>query len=252
MKHVFKRSIPVALFIFFTSIVADGQYLVTKFEGGINIGAFIYQGDLTPTRLGSFKTPGINMNLFVNRIINSTFSVRANLAIGELKGDESKYSYPAYRQQRNFKFHTPVYELSGLFVWDIMGKNYDSRKNSGFRPYVFGGAGLTFLNISRDTSHFNSEYFAATDLPARLALDMNHALPDVIPVIPVGAGIRYSITQRLSVNVESTYRFTFTDYLDGFSKAANPYKNDHYQNYSVGIIYSFGKTNPLNCPIIRN
>ncbi|MFI5133906.1 MAG: hypothetical protein ACHQEB_06190 [Chitinophagales bacterium] len=71
-------------------------------------------------------------------------------------------------------------------------------------------------------------------------------------MIPAGAGISYSVSQKLSLSVESMYRFTFTDYLDGFSQAANPKWNDHYYGYTIGLIYRLGVRNKLNCPQVRN
>jgi hypothetical protein len=42
-----------------------------------------------------------------------------------------------------------------------------------------------------------------------------------------------------------------TDYLDGFSQAANPTENDHYGIYSIGAVYRIGKKNTLACPVVR-
>ena len=50
---------------------------------------------------------------------------------------------------------------------------------------------------------------------------------------------------------EASYRFTFTDYLDGFSEVANPKKKDYYSSYSVGLIYTLGVKNTLNCPPMK-
>ena len=252
MRTTLIKIIGIALIILGKIETGNSQSRLTNFEAGIQFGTFIYQGDLTPTRLGSFKTPGYQINIFLSKILSNSISWRANLAIGKLKGDDSKYAYPEYRRQRNLNFRSPVFEFSGLLVYDVLGKNYDETKNSGLRPYLFGGAGLSFLHIKRDWSKVNLEYFgAASDLPARIAIDAQHSLPGLIPVIPVGIGMRYAISQKISVTVESSYRFTFTDYLDGFSIAADPDKNDHYQNYSAGLTWSFDRKNRLNCPVIK-
>ena len=87
-------------------------------------------------------------------------------------------------------------------------------------------------------------------MQAGLAVDAAKSLPPIIPVLPVGAGVRYSLNDRFSLIGETSYRLSFTDYLDGFSKAANPNKNDHYLSHSIGVIYSFKKKNnkELGCP----
>jgi hypothetical protein len=242
----------VTLLLFCVAATGNAQSKMNSIEAGINPGTFIYQGDLTPDRFGSFKTPGYQFSIFLNKILSNSFSIRANLSVGKLKGDESLYAHPAYRQQRNFNFKSPVMEFSVLLVWDILKKNFAPAKRSGWRPYIMAGPGLSFLHIKRDWSRFNSEYFAGTDLPAKLALDEQHSLPKMLPVIPVGIGFRYSLSEKLSFSAETLYRLTFSDYIDGFSQAANPSRNDHYQSYSVGLIYSFGKKNSLNCPIVKN
>jgi hypothetical protein len=32
--------------------------------------------------------------------------------------------------------------------------------------------------------------------------------------VPVGVGVEYPLSERFSVNIETSYRFVFTDYLD--------------------------------------
>ena len=77
--------------------------------------------------------------------------------------------------------------------------------------------------------------------------DIAHSLPRVIPVLPVGTGVCYSLTKKISLNLQISYRHMSTDYLDGFTKAANPSKKDHYYTHTIGLIYSFGEKNTLAC-----
>ena len=226
------------------------QLDLTKFEVGINGGAFIYQGDLTPSRLGSYRTLKPGVGIYIDRIITPILSFRTNLSLGKLKGDDSKYSVPEYRQQRNFKFKSPVLEISELLVVDPLRNNL-ARKSSAVSPYLFAGFGFSLLRIKRDWSGFNAEYFSAeTTTINGLATDAQHSLPRLIPVLPVGVGVRYSISKRIALSAETSYRFTFTDYLDGFSKAADPSKRDSYQSHSFGIIYQFVKDNSSwKCPV---
>jgi hypothetical protein len=174
-----------------------------------------------------------------------------NLAIAKLKGDESKYSNPEYRQQRNFNFKTGLLELSGLGVWDIRGNNYN-RDKGRFSPYVFSGAGLSFVKIKRDWSNLNTEFFGPeSEVQTGLAIDAQKKLPRIMPFVPVGLGLRYEISNRFAINAETSYRFVFTDYLDGFSYSANPKQDDHYHSTTVGLIMKFGKGNSLDCPKIK-
>jgi len=248
--NAFIKSTPFIILFASESIRAKAQLDLTRYELGIAASGFVYLGDLTPSRLGSYRTIKPGTQIFVNRIISPTFSLRTNFSIGSLKGDDSKYSAPEYRQQRNFKFKTPVFEISELLVADLLKNNLE-RRPSRVSPYLFVGVGLSFLKIKRDWSGFNAEYFSSeTSTIQGLATDVRHSLPKTIPVVPVGLGVRYSLSKKISLAAESSYRFTFTDYLDGFSQAADPSQKDSYQTHSIGIIYQFQKSNASwKCPV---
>ncbi len=249
--RIYARSIPFFIIICFCSTLALGQALTSKWELGAQISQFIYQGDLAPAASGSYKTPGYGLGIYANRILNRSFSLRTSLVYGKLKGDDSKYPIPAWRQQRNLAFSSPVFEISEMLVWNPLGNNME-RYSAGFSPYLFGGAGYSFLHITRDWSRFNAHAFQSSPAVLNgLAADQQHALPVSIPVIPVGAGLRYGISPSLAVTLEAAYRFTFTDYLDGFSQVANPAKNDRYYTLSAGLVYKFVSSDILRCPVIK-
>jgi opacity protein-like surface antigen len=220
-------------------------------EAGINISTFIYQGDLAPQRVGSLKTPGPGLNLYASKPLRNNIYLRLNFTLGKLKGDDAKYSNPSWRQLRNFNFKSTVAELTGNVVWYPLGNN-DYTTGRRLVPYVSGGAGLALLRIKRDWSQLNTEAFSGQqNFFDGLSADQAHRLPRVTPVIPIGAGISYSLSQKISVVTEASYRFLFTDYLDGFSQSANPARKDSYYSISAGIKYSFGKNHGIDCPRIR-
>jgi len=216
------------------------------YEGGISIGAFVYRGDLTPSAIGSYRTASWNANVFVNRLVNDRVSIRANLAFGRLEGNDAAYAKPDWRKERAFRFGASVTEASALLVWNKWGT---SRRVT---PYLLGGAGLSFVSIHRDWSSFNGDYFSRENLSDRLAEDVSRQPPRFIPVLQGGGGLRYQLTDRISLAAETTLRFTRTDYLDGFSIAANSDRNDHYASHTIGIIYRFGKQRGIDCPVVKN
>jgi hypothetical protein len=240
-------------FILLTSSLRSQFAIIPKYEIGINAGTFIYQGDLTPNALGSFNTMKPGFGIFGTRNLNSRYAIRLQLMRGWLKGDDSKYEDPAWRQQRNLKFTTPVTEISGLFVWNIAGLRPNEAGIINFTPYLFAGLGYSFLNIDRDWSQFDYGHFAGEPAVINgLNEDINHGVPGGILVFPVGAGVRYGINEKLSFTLEGSTRFTTTDYLDGFSQAANPDLKDSYHTITAGLIYSFGKRNRFACPVFKN
>jgi hypothetical protein len=243
------KSITAILFFCFLYQPSNAQDINPKYEFGINIGFLVYQGDLTPRKLGSFETQKISVGLHASRILGSAFSVRGNLLIGSLSGNDALYPFPEYRQHRNFNFSSPVAELSAQLVWNVAGKNYAYK---GFSAYLFGGAGVSYVMVKRDWSKIDANYFGEfSEIWTGLAVDAAHQTPHIIPVLPVGAGAIYFFTPHWAINAEASYRFDFTDYLDGFSKSANPSRNDHYLNYAVGLIYRPFKKGRMDCPAMK-
>lgn len=244
------------LFVLFFStlfLASDAQSGKSNLELGVGAGIFVYQGDLTPDPLGSYRTlrPGIVVS--AANILSSSFSVRLNLSLGSLRGNETKYEEPEYRKFRGFQFRTPVIEVSPQLVWNPFANNNAER---GFSPYLFAGVGVGFLRIRRDYSGYDPTYFGdGNDISQRIALDEQERLPTVRILVPVGMGIRYNLSPAIAVQAETAYRFLSSDYLDGFSQAANPEKNDHYQVTSAGVILRWGNIkkgrNQLGCPVIK-
>lgn len=250
MNAVFQWKFLIVSLPSFISLSASAQSLLSKLEAGVNAGAFIYQGDLTPERFGAFKTVRPGISLFGAYKVNRSLSVRLQVAAGSLKADESKYDNPAWRKERSFSFNTSVVEVSVQGVWNVLGKNGEG-PGTGLAPYITAGAGYSFVNVSRNYSRLNTTYFDGESwVQAGLITDIARGTPRGMPVIPVGVGVRYPLTSRISASAESSYRFTFSDYLDGFSYSANPAKKDRYHSHSVGIVYSFGNTGEIPCPKI--
>jgi hypothetical protein len=246
MKCV-KQSATVIIVFFINYVGATAQINLSKYEVGLSGGIMLYQGDVTPERFGAFKTMKPQIALHLYRKLNTAFALRLNINQGSLRGDDAKYANPDWRQQRNFGFKSPVTEVSLQGVWGIL-----ENKSPRFSPYIFAGAGITLVNIKRNFANYNATYFGEnSEVTAGLAQDVSTPLPRVIAVAPVGAGVRYFLNDKFSLIAESNYRLSFTDYLDGFSKAVNPKLRDHYLTHSVGVVYSFSKKiKGLGCPSV--
>lgn len=248
MKSAWKEILCALTMIIGIQLSAAAQTNLPKYQFGFSAGVFVYQGDLTPEPLGAYKTLTPIINFLASKFISSSILLRGNLAFGGLHGDDAVYNEPEYRKQRAFNFHSPVLELSGIAEWNFLGRNYITR---GFAPYVFGGAGVSFVHVTRDYSHLNAEYFGtASPVIAGLNEDLQHSPPKALLVVPVGIGMRYYFSDKIGVSAESSYRIMSNDYLDGFSQAANPAKGDHYYSHTVGVVYRIGKKNQLACPVV--
>lgn len=224
----------------------QAQVNLSKWQIGINGGIFVYQGDLSPWDAGSYKTVKPVFGAYISRILNPSFLLRTNVAVGKLHGNEGYYKTPAWRPIRSYSFTTPVAEISELLVWNMYGNN-GNELGQRFSPYMFAGAGVSFLKITRDYS--KSNFANATN--NSFIEDINHTPPRATLVIPVGLGMEFYLTPKLSLTAETNVRYAFTDYLDGYSLSANPERNDSYHSHTIGLLYRFGKGNQLGCPVMK-
>jgi hypothetical protein len=247
MSSILRAKMAIGFVITMATQKTLAQFTPSKWEIGINGGALIYQGDLSESPFGYTNCIKPSVELWLSKSLDAYFSVRANLLQSSLYANESTYATPEWRGHRNFTFNSSVTEISAEFVWDLNGKTYREGMHR-FSPYFFAGAGIALLNIYRNWSRFDTSYFDSKSVTAiGLGMDTLHKTPTVLPVIPIGGGLRYMLTNHLFINAEATYRITTSDYIDGFSFSGEPEKKDHYYGLTLGISYRFG-SDGINCP----
>ena len=108
--------------------------------------------------------------------------------------------------------------------------------------------GADFTEGVYELTFHAGDYFADQGLGEELQRDIEHELPRSEFIIPIGIGVRYALTDKVGLHAEGAYRYTSTDYLDGFSQAGNPLRDDSYYKFSVGVSYKLGKKDALDCP----
>jgi hypothetical protein len=245
MKNLLTNCLILTVLLFLVSGHSQAQES-SRYSVGINVGTFVYSGDLSPWRTGSWKTPAFVLGLSGHKEISSTLAARLELNFGKLRGDEAKYNSPAYHQQRAFAFNNNITEVVLAAEWSPLGH---ARKLS---PYVFGGIGYAGMKIRRDYSRFNEAYFAGEpSLKEKLDQDAATNLPKGVAIFPLGLGLKYALNNKFSLTTEAAHRFTRSDYIDGFSYSGNPKLKDSYTKYSIGLRYTFGGKDPYACPPMR-
>jgi len=218
---------------------------VHRWQFGLGGGVFVYQGDLAEEKAGSYHTLRPAIQLFGGKIVNRGFGWRLNIGLGSIRGDDRVYDQPEYRKQRAFNFNSPITEASAMIEWNILNRNYAVRK---LAPYAGVGLGYTLLRVERDYSQYNPEYFPGSETNTGLSEDIQHTPPRGQLIIPMFVGVRYFVSERVGIGLETNYRRISTDYLDGFSQAVNPRQADAYYSHTVNVLFRFGKQDPLDCP----
>ncbi|GAB2529166.1 hypothetical protein GCM10027085_19650 [Spirosoma aerophilum] len=218
---------------------------VSLYEAGLSVGRGQYFGDFYGSPVYLSKGANWGAYGFIRRRISSIVALRGNLMVGQLSADDLDEPNKRW-DSRRLKFTTPVVELAALT------EIYPLAKKGGKRlsPYVFAGAGVTYtspkVTKGRDASLPPSDSILALDSAQTRKINL---------VFPVGVGLSYAATPALKVGLEVGYRFSTSDYLDGFQEAGYKFSKhrDSYLTASVVVAYQLGAPDydhdhvPNNC-----
>lgn len=228
------------------SLSAISQNNQPPISVGIETGTLVYQGDLVPGIMGSFRDVKLLYGVNVSKQFFPHFGLKASLLKGQISADESVYANPFWRSLRAFQFQTPVTEFSTVVVFDFADQSLDQTRR--LTPYLFAGVGVSFLKLNRDWSRINLAAFdPKSSIILGLGIDTLKNTPKLLPMIPVGAGLRFALNERWSLHSEIGFRLNMSDYIDGFSKSGNPEAKDCYYALKLGISYQFGSKG-IKCP----
>ena len=204
------KKIVISLLIIIVAFTAKAQ---RHHEIGILGGVDYYMGDLAPTNV--FRMPGYNFGIIYRYSINPRIALRVLGHYGYLQGD-SKLNTPNL-QYKNLDFHTALVEFEMGIEINFLEYIAGSDKHR-FTPFVF--AGVSVFHFNPKTWYMGKEYELQ---PLGTEGQGLTAYPDRKPyaltsiAIPFGFGIKWSVSQTVSIGLEWGLRKTFTDYLDDVS-----------------------------------
>jgi hypothetical protein len=172
------------LFLFtYTATIRSQEY---KYEIGGAAGSSFYMGDANKTRL--YLHPGITGALLVRYNISFHWAVKANLLAGNVSGntEDSGNIFPFEQQSA---FHRTFAELGTQVEFNFFpySDKYAYIGTKPYTPYLFAGAGVTYATGEKDFLNAN---------------------------IPLGAGFKYKITERMNIGIEISMRKLLNDDLD--------------------------------------
>ena len=207
-----------------------------KWEVGFNFGPSFFLGDLGGNSgKGTNDIKDINLEftkmmkgVFVTAYPKGWLGIRLAADVTYLEGSDDIINTTGinelYRKQRNLDFKSTV--LEGYFALELF-PTMMFRRNTEYepklRPYGLIGVGVFHFNPKGSLSDAagNKTWYALQ--PLRLEGQGMAEYPDVKPYkltqinIPIGAGIKYYVSERINLSSEILYRKTFTDYIDDVS-----------------------------------
>jgi opacity protein-like surface antigen len=185
-------------------------------EFGIGLGAGHYFGDLN-TR-AHLNRPKIAGSVFFRKNFGNYIAVRLGASYARLGYSDKYNTHNEYMYRRNLSFNSNVWELALQGDFNFF-RFMPGEPAYNFTPYVTLGVGV-----------FSYDPFAYLQGEKVMLRELNtegqgsSLYEDRQPYsssslsFPVGAGIKYSLNERINIGFEILYRFTNTDYLDDVSK----------------------------------
>ena len=211
-----KRVLVVLTVLLTTAVGANAQTDPEyRLEVGGGVGVVSYLGDF-------------NNNLFKNMMpmfsalakyrMNPRMAVAMNISYGQIKGESRQADtyYPADVQDYSFKNGLVDVGLRFEYNFWPYGTGREYRGAQRLTPYIYIGVGGTFAK------------------PDKTEMGIN---------MPIGAGVKYKLADRVNLAVEWTMHFSTNDRLDGVKdpygiNSTGLFKNtDCYSHLRVSLTY---------------
>ena len=242
LRFFIRIGLLLLLFNVYFPININAQHFIlgnenTRIEAGLNFGPTFFLGDLGGHR--GKGTPFLkDLNLQLTKVMKGAFvsiypaewfgfRIAAQYTFVEGKDEiiNTDGEDELYRKQRNLDFKSNMFELYAaaevypLMLMHINHPDYQPR----YRPYLLAGIGLFRFNPKGSITDQNGNVTWHELAPLKTegqgfeeyASRKPYSLTQLN--IPMGAGIRYLATERITVAIELLYRKTFTDYIDDLS-----------------------------------
>lgn len=184
----------------------DKSMTLSLFTGAMN-----YQGDLNPSSF-KFSHSHFTGGLIIRKPLGRLFAIRAGANIGTIEAAD-KWNRD-YLQQRNLSFTSTIKEAyAGLeiTVFDMATKR--------FTPYLYAGVAVFHFNpwtvdkggVKNYLKPLSTEGQGLAQYPEQKPYNLTQI------AFPFGGGLKFAVSDAVSIGVEFSQRKTFTDYLDDVS-----------------------------------
>ena len=205
------------------------------FEAGITLGPSNFLGDLGGTygkgrgfvKDNNFPLTKVMFGAFLSYYPDEWLGFRLSASFGRIEGDDKiikgKGGFEEARKIRNSDFKSPITEATLMAeIYPTVFFEYEPTDVwHKLRPYGLIGVGVfKFKPMGTDPLNGNwvelqplhTEGQGFAEYPDR----PNYKLTQLN--IPLGAGVKYFLSETTSLSLECVIRKTFTDYIDDISK----------------------------------
>ena len=241
LQTVFKHTFCIFLLNFFICAKSSSQALIFQtgkiiWEAGINVGPSFFLGDLGGNAgKGTRFLKDVNLQFtnimkggFIAAYPSDWLGVRLAIQTGSLEADDAAVTTKGvdelWRKQRNLDFRSNISEAYiAAEIFPLMIFPAIAEMSPRMRPYGVIGIGMFHFNPQGSLPDANGNKVWYDLHPLRTEGEGMAEYPESKPYsltqynIPMGAGMKYFISDRFNVSTEVLYRKSFTDYIDDVS-----------------------------------
>lgn len=178
-------------------------------------GSANYAGDLQSKRF-TFDQALFTAGVWGTYEYSNKLMLRAGLHYAQVNAQD-KYQSNTLRRLRNLSFASDIWEGHLAAEFHFLGM-----QDRILSPYVMGGVAVFHFNpyayapVSAGGQKvflrpLSTEGQGLTGFPDRKPYQLTQV------AVPLGAGVRMKLTDRITAGAEISYRITFTDYIDDVS-----------------------------------
>jgi hypothetical protein len=241
LQTVFKHTCCILILSFLFTVKGSSQSVIFQtgkvvWEAGINVGPSFFLGDLggnagKGTRFikdVNLQFTNIMKGVFVAAYPADWFGFRAALQTGSLEADDAAVTTKGvdelWRKERNLDFRSNISEVYvAAEIFPLMMFPGIAESAPRMRPYGVIGIGMFHFNPQGSLTDANGNKTWYDLHPLRTEGQGMTEYPNSKPYsltqynIPMGAGIKYYLSDRFNISTEVLYRKSFTDYIDDVS-----------------------------------
>ena len=194
------------LFPFFIlSVTGISQKLSLDLYGGV----MNYQGDLQDKQF-TFSQSHPAGGIGVSYNVTDHIAIRSAFTLGKVSADD-KFTK---NKSRNLNFTSGISEFQLGLQYNIF-----SLESMSFSPYLFASAAIFHFNPYTLDGEGIKYYLEPLSTEGQGFVDGRAPYKLTQFDIPFGGGIKFSLSENISVGAEMGFRKLFTDYLDDVSLA---------------------------------
>ncbi len=195
----------------FISTVTSAQETDRSLSISLFTGAINYQGDLNPNSF-TFAHSNFAVGAGIHVPLNRWFTFRAAVQTGKIEAADQWNR--DYLKPRNLSFTSTIKEISAGLELNVL-----DAATKGFTPYLYGGIALFHFNPWSKDNAGNKVYLKPLSTEGQGLSQYPDQKPYALTqmALAFGGGLKFNLSDAVSIRLDFSQRKTFTDYLDDVS-----------------------------------